>query len=700
MLTFWRFSMKVVLAEKPSVARDLAKYLKATRRGEGYLEGNGIVITWAIGHLVGLKEPDEYDPAFKKWQIATLPIIPETFELKTIGDQGIKKQFNIVKGLFQKADEIICATDAGREGELIFRYILKLAKCEKKPFRRLWLSSLTDEAIAEAFANLKAGEELNSLYEAARCRSEADWIVGLNATRNMTVRYGRGGHLWSVGRVQTPVLTLIVERDISKRHFIPKPFWELQTKYKGAIFKQEKKRFEKKEEGEEALAKIKEHPLEILNVKSKKESVPPPLLPDLTDLQREMNKKYGFSAQDTLQMAQTLYERKLITYPRTDSRHLSPDMKKQMPELIGNLSKSFTDACSKIDKEKLSYPIRFFNAKKVTDHHAIIPTGKMPGQLAPNEQKVYEQIVYRFLSIFYPDFIKEIQTINAKAEKEPFTAKGLKVLQEGWTVLLKSKEEDQILPAMEEGEKGPHKPFLKEGKTKPPAQFTENSLLLAMETAGKLIEEDELKDALKEKGLGTPATRAQIIETLIKRGYIKRQKKNVVATDLGRYLIALIQDPALKSAEMTGEWEAKLKKIEYGNLDAKTFMDEIVSYTKHFIASSNDQGGFFTDYGKCPLCEKPIMKGKKAFGCSGYKEGCTFVFWNNIEGVRLTDIQVKTFLNKRTYLSPLRNEKGETGILYLSREGLADFIPYPEPPKRNKRFANSYKRKKAPLKKK
>lgn len=677
--------MKVVLAEKPSVARDLAKFLKASRRQDGYLEGNGVIVTWAIGHLVGLKEPDEYDPSYKRWQIANLPIIPKNFELKTIGDKGIKKQFKIVQSLLKKADEIICATDAGREGELIFRYIVKLAGCENKPFRRLWLSSLTDEAIAEGFANLLPGKDLNKLYLAAKCRSEADWIVGLNATRNMTVRFGSGGHLWSVGRVQTPVLTLIVERDISKRHFIPKPFWELQTKYKKALFKQEKKRFDTKEEGEEVLERVKPHPLEILSVKSKKESVQPPLLLDLTELQREMNKKFSFSAQDTLKIAQTLYERKLITYPRTDSRYLSPDMKKQMPSLIQSLSRPFPQECAPIDASKLEFSSRFFNGKKVTDHHAIIPTGKPPGQLGSDEEKIFTFVVFRFLAIFYPNCEKEIQTISARAEKEMFTAKGLKILQAGWTELLKAKEEDQILPLMEKGEKGPHQPFLKEGKTKPPPSFTENSLLLAMETAGKLIEEDSLKEALKDKGLGTPATRAQIIETLIKRGYIKREKKNLIPTSLGRYLIALIQDPLLKSAEMTGEWESKLKKIEYGELEAENFMEEIKTYTTDFISASNQQTTFYKDYGKCPLCNSDIIKGKKGYGCSGWKQGCTFVFWNAVEGVALTDPQVKLLLNKRAYLSPLRNEKNEVGILYLSREGLVDFIPCPEPSKKSKR---------------
>ncbi|MBS0638005.1 MAG: DNA topoisomerase 3, partial [Verrucomicrobia bacterium] len=573
--------MIVVLTEKPSVARDIAAHLGAKARHDGYFEGKGYQVTWAFGHLISLKEPDDYDPSLKKWSLQTLPFVPANFELKVVDDKGVQKQFGIIKKLFMGAKELVAATDAGREGELIFRYILAMTGCVDKPWKRLWLSSLTEEALAAGFTNMKLGSDYNNLFDAARCRNEADWIVGLNATRNMTVRYGRGNTLWSVGRVQTPVLAMIVNRDDEIRHFVSEPFFELFTKYRDVEFKGKKDRFKTKQEAEVLLEAIKDHPFQVDKVTAKKENEHPPLLFDLTELQREMNKKLGMTAADTLQMAQNLYEQKYITYPRTDSRYLSNDMKAQVTSILKSLK-------APLEYDKLNFSNRIINDKKVTDHHAIIPTGKTAQGLSHQMQAVYDAIATRLIAAFYPSCVKEVTTIEGSSNDVAFQAKGVRILTPGWTVLYpkksddKEKEKDEVqeLPLFEKGESGPHAPFISEGKTKPPASFNENALLGAMETAGKLVEDEALKEALKEKGIGTPATRASIIETLIKRKYIERSGKQLKATELGRYLISLVQDPNLKSPELTGEWEAKLKEIEKGKYSAREFMEQIVGFTK------------------------------------------------------------------------------------------------------------------------
>lgn len=674
------FCMIVILTEKPSVARDIAQHVGARNKHEGYLEGNGYQVTWAFGHLISLKEPEDYDPLLKKWSLNTLPFLPEQFELKLLDDKGVKKQFAIIKKLLKSADEIICATDAGREGELIFRYVLTMSQV-KKTWKRLWLSSLTEEALQKAFKSLRDGKDYDPLYAAAKCRNESDWIVGLNATRNYTIRYGKGHQLWSIGRVQTPVLNLVVCRDNEIAHFKSKPFWELFTKYREVNFKYKGDRFSTKDEAQSLLIRIKDFPFVVHFVASKKEQEQPPLLFDLTELQKEMNRKFGMTAADTLQIAQTLYEQKFITYPRTDSRYLTHDMKSQVTKTLAQMRPLKNKEIERLDLSQLPFTNRIVNDKKVTDHHAIIPTGKVPQTLPFESQRVFDAILTRLIAVFYPPCIKEITTIEGDANQVPFQAKGIRILSPGWTELYPKKSEDtkekeeesQELPLFVKGEKGPHVPFTKEGKTKPPPHYNENSLLGAMETAGKQLEDENLKEAIKDKGIGTPATRASIIETLIKRKYIERKGKNILATDLGRTLIAFIQDPYLKSAELTGEWELKLKQIEAGKYSAAEFMQEIGQFIKHSLLVSDIYQIKFDTYGECPLCKNPIIKGNKGYGCSKWKEGCSFVLWKKYKETELNEGQIRTLLQKKILPQPINGH-----ILALSHQGDLQEIPVTE----------------------
>jgi DNA topoisomerase-3 len=697
--------MIVVLTEKPSVARDIAAFLGAKKRHEGYFEGNGYQVTWAFGHLISLKDPEEYDPQLKKWSLATLPFIPTQFELKVVDDKGVRQQFAIIKKLFKSASELICATDAGREGELIFRYILSMTQCIKKNWKRLWLSSLTEDALRAAFQNLKPGDEYNHLYAAAKCRSEADWIVGINATRGFTVRYGRGKTLWSLGRVQTPVLAMIVRRDDEIRYFKSEPFWELFTKYRDVNFKLKGDRFSSNEEAEKALHSIMGSPFVIDKVTTKNENEHPPLLYDLTELQREMNRKHGMTAADTLQIAQALYEQKLITYPRTDSRYLTQDMKGQVAGILTNLKKVKEKEIEPLNLSQLPFSNRIINDKKVSDHHAIIPTGSLPPNLSAQSHAVYDAILTRLIAAFYPSCVKEVTTIEGNANQKPFQAKGVRIVVPGWTVLYPKKGEKseeggegkqanemQELPLFQQGERGLHDPFITEGKTKPPAHYNENALLGAMETAGKLVDDESLKEVLKEKGIGTPATRAAIIETLIKRQYIQRSGKSLTATDLGRYLIGLVQDSHLKSPELTGEWEAKLKEIEKGKFCAEDFMKGIAQFTKQLIEESDIYKVNDTVYGSCPKCKHPIIKGKKGYGCSKWQEGCSFVLWKQYKHIELNEWQIRTLLQKRILLQPI-----EGNILTLTHQG--DLVELPLPSEQGNRSAPVVKKRRAPSKK-
>lgn len=688
--------MKAVLAEKPSVAREIAQVLRASTRHEGYFEGQGYQVTWAYGHLVALKEPDEYDPAWKKWSLDVLPILPERFELKTVDDKLSRKQFAIVKRVFHDADEIICATDAGREGELIFRYIQTLTGCAKKPFRRLWLSSLTTKAIREAFARLRPGRDYDNLYAAARCRSQADWIVGMNGTRNFTVRFGGSGMLWSVGRVQTPVLAMIVRRDDQIRTFRPEPFWELTTVYREALFRFAGDRFADESAAQKVLDQVVGQPLAITKIGKRRERSQPPQLYDLTELQRDMNRRFGLSAAATLQAAQALYEAKLITYPRTDSRYLSKDMQSEVPQILEQLRKLRPEEIGRLELDSLRFTGRIVNDAKVTDHHAILPTGKLPDGLAGPQARVFESIVTRLIAAFYPPCEKEVTTVDARSAEVPFRARGYRILDPGWTILEPrkprkptnqdddSEDDAQTLPEFAVGESGPHEPSIRRGETSPPKAYTENTLLGAMETAGRLVEEESLREALKEKGLGTPATRAAIIETLLKRDYIRREKKNLTATDLGRYLIAVVQDPDLKSPEMTGQWESKLRQIEAGRLDPRRFMDEIADYTRRIVTVSQSDLVDPQHWGSCPRCGRPVIRGKQAFGCSGWRDGCSFVLPPEWQDQPLEDDQIRGLLQRRSLLNPRPSRDGGDVILTLTDTGCLAEIPLPQARERKK----------------
>lgn len=576
--------MKVCIAEKPGVARDIAKVLGANTRNDGYFSGNGYAVTWTYGHLCSLKEPADYSEDWKQWRMSYLPMIPARFGIKPLANDGAEKQLKVISRLFAEADEIINCGDAGQEGELIQRWVLQYSKVKGKPVKRLWISSLTEEAIKEGFENLRDSSDFDRLYAAGCTRAIGDWLLGLNATRLYTLKYSRGKGVLSVGRVQTPTLALVVKRQDEIENFKPMPYWEIKTLYRGAEFQLKKGRFDKKEDAEALLSKLKDSPLEIKSVKEGKGSEKPPKLFDLTSLQVECNKKFAYTAEQTLGLIQSLYEKKLCTYPRVDTCYLSDDIYPKVPGILRGLKPyaAFTEPL--LREAKLPKRKEVFDDKKVTDHHAIIPTGTFNNSFAGvEEKKVYDLIARRFIAAFYPDCRYAATTVEAEAAGAEFKAAGRKILSEGWRVLYPRKKDggdadskdEQLLPAFTPGESGPHEPSLAEKTTQPPKYYTEATLLRAMETAGKNVEDESLREALKENGLGRPSTRASIIETLFKRGYIARDKKRISATETGRRLIATISNDLLKSAELTGQWERKMREIERGNYDAGTLMEEI-----------------------------------------------------------------------------------------------------------------------------
>lgn len=656
--------MKVVLAEKPSVARDIAQHLKATRRKDGYLENDDWTITWAFGHLVELQEPEEYKPEWKSWRIDSLPMIPKKFRLRPRAEKSVQNQLNTIVRLFKEADEIICATDAGREGELIFRYILTWAKCEDKPFKRLWISSLTKEAIAKGFEKLVDGHAFDPLYHAAKCRSEADWIVGLNSTRFFTVEYGKRNLLLSIGRVQTPILAMIVGRDHEIESFDSSDYWEVHTVAQDAKFRHKKGKFKDLQEAETIKSKIEGQELIIDSVEKKNEHANPPLLYDLTELQRDLNKRYGFTADQTLRIAQNLYENKHITYPRTDSRYLTSDLKPAMAPLLELFRPFRAKEIGGLDLQNLKFTNRIVDDKKVSDHHAIIPTNALPSKLNDDEKKLYNAVLTRLIAAFYPPCIKAVTTVEANAAQEPFRARGTVLVDAGWQILYptagknpsakkkasnKVESIDQSLPDFQVGERCLHSPSIEKFKTSPPKRFTEASLLQLMETAGKIVEDEELKEALKAKGVGTPATRASIIEVLINRGYIERKRKSLLSTVNGRQLIALVQDERLKSPELTGDWEFRLKQMERGEYDPTKFISEVETFTREILAATSEKTIDLQNLGPCPLCASPVIRGKTGYGCSQWRTGCKFSIKEDSLGTRISPVLMRELLlNKRS----------------------------------------------------
>ncbi|MGC1631678.1 MAG: DNA topoisomerase 3, partial [Gelidibacter sp.] len=566
--------MKVCIAEKPSVAREIAIILGANSKHDGYYEGNGYAVTYTFGHLCTLMEPNDYKPHWKSWDLNNLPMLPEKFQTKVVDNAGIQKQFNIVKRLFDKADVVINCGDAGQEGELIQRWVLSQANYKGK-VQRLWISSLTAEAIKEGFDNLKPSEQYDNLFYAGFSRAIGDWLLGMNATRLYTLKHGGYKQVLSVGRVQTPTLAMVVNRFKEIENFMPQHYWELQTLYRDTLFSYEEGRFIKMEDGEVLANKVKEHEFEIVSITKKKGKDYAPKLFDLTGLQVYCNTKFGFSADETLKIVQKLYEQKVVTYPRVDTTFLPNDIYPKVFGILQNLSK-YAPLTAPLLGKKIKKSPKVFNDKKVTDHHAIIPTG-VESSLQYNQQQVYDIITRRFIAVFYDDSTVSNTTVIGKAADVNFKATGKEVLSKGWRVVFEtstgnSGAKENLLPSFVKGEKGPHEPSFLEKQTKPPNQFTEASLLRAMETAGKQVDDDEMRELMKENGIGRPSTRANIIETLFKRKYIERNKKQVLPTQIGIQLIDTIQNELLKSAELTGMWEKQLKDIEKGTYSAAQFI--------------------------------------------------------------------------------------------------------------------------------
>ena len=571
--------MIVCIAEKPSVAKEIADILGAKNRREGFIEGNGYQVTWTFGHLCTLKEPHDYTPMWQRWNLGSLPMIPPRFGIKLINDKGIEKQFAVIEKLMQSADMIVNCGDAGQEGELIQRWVMQKAQA-KCPVKRLWVSSLTEEAIREGFANLKDQSEYQPLYEAGLSRAIGDWLLGMNATRLYTLKYAKNKQVLSIGRVQTPTLALVVKRQLEIQNFVPQPYWELKTVYRDTTFSVTEGRFDNEEKAREALEKITGQLFTVTDVTAKNGTELPPRLYDLTSLQVDCNKKFGLSAEQTLQTIQSLYEKKVTTYPRVDTTYLSDDIYPKCENILKGL-RDYQALTAPLFGKPLVKSKKVFDNKKVTDHHAIIPTGVYPQGLTDIEKKVYNLVATHFIAVFYPDCKFRTTTVLGESADVKFKTTGKEIIEPGWRVVFageqvdEKEEKENLLPSFTVGESGPHTPGLAEKWTQPPKYYTEATLLRAMETAGKLVDNEELRDAMKENGIGRPSTRAAIIETLFKRNYIKREKKNIVATPTGIELIGTIRNELLKSAELTGQWEKKLRDIEKRQYEAKTFIEEL-----------------------------------------------------------------------------------------------------------------------------
>lgn len=582
--------MIVCIAEKPSVAKEIADILGARSKRDGYFEGNSYQVTWTFGHLCTLKEPHDYTPMWQRWSLGSLPMIPPRFGIKLIDDKGIEKQFAVIEKLMQSADMIVNCGDAGQEGELIQRWVMQKAQA-KCPVKRLWVSSLTEEAIREGFATLKDQSEYQPLYEAGLSRAIGDWLLGMNATRLYTLKYGKNRQVLSIGRVQTPTLALIVKRHWEIANFQPQQYWELKTEYRDTTFSVTKGRFDSEEAAREALEKITGEPFTVTDITAKSGTETPPRLYDLTSLQVDCNRKFALSADQTLQIIQSLYEKKVTTYPRVDTTFLSDDIYPKCEGILKGL-RDYQTLTLPLMGKPLVKSKRVFDNKKVTDHHAIIPTGVYPQGLTDLEKKVYDLVAKHFIAIFYPDCKFRSTAVLGESAGVEFKTTGRVITEPGWKTVFagepvdekeEKEEKEKVLPSFTKGESGPHTPGLTEKWTQPPKQYTEATLLRAMETAGKLVDDEELRDAMKENGIGRPSTRASIIETLFKRNYIRREKKNIVATTTGIELIGIIRNELLKSAELTGRWEKKLRDIERKEYDAKTFIAELKEMLQQIV---------------------------------------------------------------------------------------------------------------------
>ncbi len=667
--------MIVCIAEKPSVARDIAKVLGANTSHEGYMEGNGYQVTWTFGHLCSLKEPHDYTEQWKAWALSRLPMIPQRFGIKLIADKGVEKQFKTIETLFQKADEIVNCGDAGQEGELIQRWVMQKAAA-KCPVKRLWISSLTEESIREGFKNLKDQSDYQSLYEAGLSRAIGDWLLGMNATRLYTLKYGQNRQVLSIGRVQTPTLALIVNRYHEIVNFKPEAYWVLSTVYRDTVFTATKGKYGSVDDGQKDLQSIEGKEFTVTDISTKKGTEAPPRLFDLTSLQVECNKKYNLSADQTLQTIQSLYEKKYTTYPRVDTTYLSDDIYPKCPDILAKLT-NYADLTSPLAGKKLPKSKKVFDNSKVTDHHAIIPTGVVPTGLSFAEEKVYDEVCRHFIAVFYPDCQFATTTVLGAVEDVEFKTSGKQILVPGWREVIKpvkkeeaggmkdeaegeKDDEEKTLPIFAKGEHGPHQPQLAEKWTSPPKPYTEATLLRAMETAGKLVDDESLREVMKENGIGRPSTRAAIIETLFKRNYIKKIRKSLEPTPTGVELIGLIREDLLKSAELTGIWEKKLREIEQHKYEARQFLDELKQMVTEIVttvmmdnsnrrvaavveekpkkavskksATSKTKKAETTPaeanpdalIGQvCPQCGKGhIIKGKTAYGCSEWRNGC------------------------------------------------------------------------------
>ena len=664
--------MKVCITEKPSVARDIARIIGADSRREGYFEGNGYRVTWTFGHLCCLKEPADYTPMWRRWSLGALPMIPAKFGIKVIDDEGIRRQMQVIEHLIAEADEVINCGDAGQEGELIQRWVMQKASI-KCPVRRLWISSLTDESIRQGFSELQPESKFDNLYYAGLSRAIGDWILGMNATRLYSLKYGASGNVLSIGRVQTPTLALIVRRHHEIQNFKPEDYYELKTVYREVTFNATSGRFKDPAEAQEIIDTISALPLTVTDVTQKKGREAPPRLFDLTSLQVECNRRWGWTADESLRLIQSLYEKKVTTYPRVDTTYLSEDLYPKIPQILRDMT-PYADRTAPVLASKIPHSKKVFDNTKVTDHHAIIPTGQSPSALVGNERQLYHLIAMRFIAAFYPDCVFRQTTVTAEAGKITFKAGGKVIEEPGWRSLYAGDkdraenasgddDEERIMPAFEVGESGPHEPSLVKKTTQPPKYYTEGTLLRAMESAGKTVDDEELREAMKENGIGRPSTRASIIETLFRRRYIYRERKNIMASQAGIDLIATINEELLKSAKLTGLWENKLRCIERGDYSASEFIGELKTLIGEIVinvltdnsmrrietaqSDKSDKADKADKADKpkkepkkraprrkkaksldeipCPVCGTGhIIKGRTAYGCSRYAEGCAY----------------------------------------------------------------------------